>query len=71
MTSPVGARRRPGRVIPAVTAPAAITVLAVAGAIQTHREPLIAVALCVPAVVVGAVLVWMDATGWPLVAGLA
>lgn len=71
MTSPVGGRRRPGRAIPAVTAPAAITVLAVAGAIQTHREPLIAVALCVLAVVAGAVLVWMDATGWPLVAGLA
>ncbi len=71
MTPPVGARRWPGRVIPAVAAPAAIIVLTAAGAIQTHREPLIAVALCALAVVTGTVLVWMDATGWPLVAGLA
>lgn len=70
MTPPVDARSRPGRTVP-VVAPATITALTAAGAIQTHRGPLIALALCVLAVVTGAVLVWMDATGWPLVAGLA
>ncbi len=71
MTPPVGARRRPGRIIPVIAAPAAITGLTAAGAIQTHREPWVAVALCVLAIVTGGVLAWMDARGGPLVAGLA
>lgn len=54
-----------------VAAPAAITVLTAAGAIQTHRETLIAVALCALVIVTGAVLVWIDATGVRLVVGLA
>ncbi|MFT4220598.1 MAG: histidine kinase [Microbacterium sp.] len=70
MTPPVGARRWMARAIPALAPPAAITALTAVGAIQTHREPLVALALCTVAIVSGAVLVWMDATGWPLVAGL-
>ncbi len=71
MTPTVGFRSRMARAVPVVAAPATITLLTAAGAVQTHREPLIALALCALAVVTGAVLVWIDATGWPLVAGLA
>lgn len=71
MTAPARARGRLARVVPAVAAPAAITVLTAAGAIQTHREPLIAAALCALTILTGALLVWIDAEGWPLVAGLA
>lgn len=71
MTAPVDARSRRGRAIPVLAAPATIAVLTAAGAVQTHREPLIATALCALAIATGAVLIRMDATGWPLVVGLA
>lgn len=71
MTSPADARGRLAQAAPVVAAPAAITVLTAAGAIQTHREPLVAVVLCVLVVTTCAVLVRIDATGWRLVAGLA
>ncbi len=71
MTAPIDARGRLAHVVPIVAAPAAITVLTATGAIQTHRDPLVAVVLCVLVVLTCAVLVWMDATGWRLVAGLA
>ncbi|MDL9947661.1 histidine kinase [Gordonia sp. ABSL11-1] len=54
-----------------MAAPTAIIILTAAGAVQTHREPLIAAALCILAVLTSAVLIWIDATGWPLVVGLA
>ena len=71
MTPPVGARSRLARTAPIIAAPIAITVFTAAGAIQTHREVLIALTLCGLAALTSAVLVWIDATGWPLVSGLA
>lgn len=71
MTPPLGARTRLTRAAPTIAAPTAITILTAAGAIQTHREPLIAVALCALVIATSAVLAWTDATGWQLAVGLA
>ncbi|MFT4136355.1 sensor histidine kinase [Microbacterium sp.] len=71
MTPPIGIRARLARAAPVVAAPTAITVLTAAGAVQTHREPLVAVALCALAIATSAALVWSDAKGMPLIVGLA
>lgn len=66
-----GMRRRVARAIPVMAAPISIVVLTAAGAIQTHRTLVLAAIFCAVAVVTCSVLVWIDATGWRLAAGLA
>ncbi|MFT4164941.1 MAG: histidine kinase [Microlunatus sp.] len=69
-TPPAGFRSRLNRVIPVVAAPATITAFTAIGAIQTHREPLVAAALCLLVVLTSAVLVRIGPTGRPLLLGL-
>ena len=71
MTTPGNLRRGLVRSVPAIAAPAAIAAFTVAGAIQTHRTPVVVLSLCGVVVLTAVVLIRIDATGWRLVIGLA
>ncbi|WP_454301757.1 sensor histidine kinase [Salana multivorans] len=70
MSQLAGQMRWAARVLPIVGAPAAITVLTIAGAIQTHRLPALAAGLGVVVIATGVVAIWIDADGWRLTIAL-